>query len=169
MQQHEQDAMRAVIQASAAGGDLDEHPEGHAFLVVNPKYHDGQRASYIMLPDDFYREVLLREIRVGAEQVRRDSGGRMLAVTKQNVVLTVTTTQLMVHALLSPESWQGGGGEGETTIGQLFQQAQEGGWAVSPGAHQDLFDKLAREHRLTPHWMYSIATNRLTRSRGGAS
>jgi len=166
--QSEQEAMRAVIQASAAGGVLDK-TSGQPFLVVNPKYHNGSRASFIVLPGAFYEDVLLREMHIGSSAVRLDAGGCMCTVTHKQLVLTVTTSQFMVHVLLGPENWQSSSEPDPMSLRKLFEEAQRDGWSVSPEAHQTLFDEIAREHRLVTQWKFSVQIPHLMRSPGGAS
>ena len=162
----DQDGMLAVLQASAAG-DVATQDDGHAFLVINPRYHDGERASFLMLPSAFYGE-LLRQISIDPQDVRADASGRLCAVTEKQIVLTVTTDEHMVHVLVEPEAWRSGGG-GEMTIVKLFDEARKEGWAVSAAAHQALFDKLAKDHGLMSQWKYSVQTDRMLRSKGGVS
>jgi len=166
--QTEQEAMRAVIQASAVGGVLDK-TSGQPFLVVNPKYHNGSRASFIVLPDAFYEDVLLREMHIEPGAVRADAGGRMCTVTSQQLVLTVTTDRYMVHVLLGPENWKASRDPEPMTLCKLFEEAQSEGWAVSPDTHQTFFDRLAKEHALLPQWKFSVQIPNLMRSPGGAS
>jgi hypothetical protein len=166
--QSEQEAMRAVILASAAGGVLDK-TSGQPFLVVNPKYHNGSRASFIVLPNGFYEDVLLREMHVGPAAVRSDAGGRLCTVTHTQLVLTVTTDRSMVHVMLGPENWKSGSEPEPMSLRKLFEEAQNEGWAVSPEAHQALFDQIAKEHALTSQWKFSVRTEHLMRSPGGSS
>ena len=166
--QSEQEAMRAVIQASAAGGVLDK-TSGQPFLVVNPKYHNGSRGSFIVLPDGFYEDVLLREMHIEAGAVRPDAGGRMCTVTHQQLILTVTTDRFMVHVLLGPENWKSSSEPEPMSLRKLFEEAQSESWSVSPDVHQTFFDRLAKEHALVTQWKFSVQIPHLMRSPGGAS
>src|SRR5271155_1645502 len=67
--------------------------EEQPFLVLNPGYHNGKRASFLFLPRSYY-EDLLRQSRMLPWDVVVCP---VIAVTERAVAMTLTATSRMVH------------------------------------------------------------------------
>lgn len=135
--------MRAVLAESDRGGvpSVSAPVTGEPFLILNPDYHDGKRASFMYLPDAFYRTTLLGRTGVSASDVLAAASARVLTVTERGVVLTLMTKDKIVHAVM--EVVEAGGAPG---FAKLFDAATAEGWVVASADHQAFFDELARVH-----------------------
>jgi len=152
--------MRAVLVESDRGSGAPRSilAMGEPFLILNPDYHDGKRASFLYLPDVFYRTTLLGRAGVRASDVLDAASARVLTVTDRGVVLTLTTKTRIVHALMEE-----GGAAG---FAKLAQSAREDGWLVSSADHQALFDGVARDHGLGVGELLQLPVGSV-RSKGG--
>ena len=122
--------MLDVLQSARMSGGLQMSVEDEPFLVLNPGYHDGKRASFLLLPSAFCNARLFKPIGIARQSVVTSPMGRLLAVTDRAVVLTIiTTTHLM--AQVSCEITADLRSAGVETLGSLDASSRVEGWIVS--------------------------------------
>jgi hypothetical protein len=122
--------MRGVLE-SVRAEDAIQLPEGEPFLVLNPGYHDGERASFLFLPTPFCEATLLRPRGVRRQDVWAPPLGRLLTVTDRGIVLTITAAQKrMIHVTCDvTDEFRNLDGM-VTTMGSLDDAARSMGWLV---------------------------------------
>jgi hypothetical protein len=118
-----------VLESVRDGAALPMPAEDESFLVLNPGYHDGKRASFLLLPAAFCQSMLLAPAGLRRQDVSPTPIGRILTVTDRGVVLSVMTSQRLAHwsCEATADFRELGGG---TTMGSLDDAARAEGWLV---------------------------------------
>lgn len=141
--------MRDVLESVRAEGAIQLPAEDEPFLVLNPGYHDGERASFLFLPTAFCELTLLGPCGLRRQDVWATPIGRLLTVTDRGIVLTVTTGQRMVHVTCDvTDEFRNLGGNG-ATMGSLDDAARADGWGVPWSDFDAVMTDIARHYRLT--------------------
>lgn len=147
--------MRDVLESVRVEGEIPLSAQDEPFFVLNPGYHDGERASFLLLPTDFCELTMLGPFGLRRRDVCATPIGRLLTVTDRGIVLTVTTPQRMVHVALdvTDEFRNLGGKPGRAvsvaTMGTLDDAARADGWIVPWSDFDAVMTDVARDDRLT--------------------
>jgi len=141
--------MRDVLDSVRTGAPLQMSGEEEPFLVLNPGYHDGQRASFLLLPSSFCQSTVLGPAGIARQDVWPTPLGRILTVTDRGVVLTIATATRMVHVTCDvTEDFRNLGGGG-ATMGSLDDAARADGWMVPWSDFDAVMTGVARHFGLT--------------------
>ena len=87
------DSVQAIVSMLSTAFSTTAQVEGASageapFLVMNPAYHNGARASFLLLSRVFV-DHLLQQLGTETSEVLPTTGGRMIAVTDKAMVFTI--------------------------------------------------------------------------------
>jgi hypothetical protein len=169
----EQDQLRAkmrdVLESVREDGAIQLPAEGEPFLVLNPGYHDGNRASFLVLPTAFCESTLFSPRGLQRQDVWTSPIGRLFTVTDRGIVLTVTAAQRMVHVtcdvidefrkLKDVDNTCGSLidfnlGDNGATMGSLDDAARADGWLVPWSDFDAVTTDVARHYGLTTSYSH---------------
>ena len=140
--------MRDVLESVHAEGAIQLPVGDEPFLVLNPGYHNGQRASFLLLPSLFCRMWVFGPSGIKRQDVWSTPIGRLLTVTDRGIVLTVTAAQQMLHVTCDvTEEFSSLGGSG-VTMGSLDKDARADGWLVPWSDFDAVMTDLSKHYRL---------------------
>ena len=142
------DKMRDVLESVRGEGAIRLPPDAEPFLVLNPGYHDGKRASFLFVPASFCESMLYGPNGISRRDVSSAPAGRLLTVTDRGIVLTARTSSQMVHLTCDVTAEFRDLGSGDTTMGSLDDAARGAGWLVPWSDFDVVMAEIARQNEV---------------------
>lgn len=140
--------------------------EEQPFLVLNPGYHNGKRASFLFLPKNYYEDLLRQSQMLPWDLVACP----VIAVTDRAIVMTLTAANRMVHLASEITSAYRKAHANADGLVSFFDSVRDEGLAIPSVDHAVFFDEIAISRGLrTVTWGLDIPLdpNRFVRGKGG--